>query len=144
MKEENPITITASQQELIDNFNFFSEWLDKYQFLIDLGKKLPDFPESYKIDQYKVRGCQSNVWLYSELENNNLILHAISDSAIVNGLIYLLLTIYSDHTPAEILEAKPDFIFGIGLDKHLSPTRKNGLYAMLQAIRSLAVHSINS
>lgn len=144
MKQENPITITASQQELIDNFNFFSEWLDKYQFLIDLGKKLPDFPENYKIDQYKVRGCQSSVWLYSELENNNLILNAISDSAIVNGLIYLLLTIYSHHTPAEILEAKPDFIIGIGLDKHLSPTRKNGLYAMLQAIRNLAVHSMNA
>jgi cysteine desulfuration protein SufE len=139
MKEVNTITITATQQELIDNFNFFTDWLDKYQFLIDLGKKLPDFPASYKIDQYKVRGCQSSVWMFGEFDNNNLVLHAVSDSAIVNGLIYLLLTTYSNHTPAEILNAKPDFIAGIGLDKHLSPTRKNGLYAMLQAVKNLAV-----
>lgn len=133
--------INKIQQELIENFNFFDNWLDKYQFIIDLGKKLPEFSEQNKQDKNKIKGCQSNVWMeyqYDKL-SNIITIKAFSDSAIVNGLIYLLLTIYNNQTPQEILNAKPDFIAGIGLDQHLSPTRKNGLYALLQAINNIAV-----
>ena len=132
--------INTIQQELIDNFNLFDNWLDKYEFLIDLGKKLPDFPEQYKQQQYKVRGCQSNVWLAHTKQDNIIIFTATSDSAIVSGLIYLLLTMYSHQTPETIVNTKADFINKIGLDKHLSSTRKNGLYAMLTQINQIATN----
>lgn len=134
--------MNTTQQELIENFNLFDDWIDKYQFIIDLGKKLDHFPEEFKQDQYKIKACQSNVWMHGKLIDNKIILTAISDSAIVNGLIYLLILVYSDHTPQEILDTKPEFITQIGLDKHLSPTRKNGLYSMLQAIRNMAVENL--
>lgn len=129
-----------SQEELIQTFNFFDNWLDKYQYIIDLGKKIQDFPEDYKIDEYKVTGCQSNVWIKPEYskEDNLLKFEAISDSAIVSGLIYILLFIYNNKSPKEILETEPDFINSIGLDKHLSPTRKNGLFSMLNKIKDYA------
>lgn len=130
--------INGLQQELIDNFNLFDNWLDKYEFLIDLGKKLPDFPNEYKQERYLVRGCQSQVWMHHSVENNKIIFQATSDSAIVKGLIYLLLTIYSHHSASEIVVQEPEFIKQIGLDKHLSPTRKNGLYAMLSVIKATA------
>jgi len=133
---------TESQQEIINNFGLFDDWLDKYQYIIDLGKALPEFPEQYKQEQYKIKGCQSNVWMYYELHNGCLNIQAISDSAIVNGLIYLLLITYNNKPPQDIINTKPEFITAIGLDKHLSPTRKNGLYAMLQAINNIAVVSV--
>jgi cysteine desulfuration protein SufE len=132
------VNFNEVQQELINNFNLFDTWMDKYEFLIDLGKTLPTFPEMYKQDQYKVQGCQSNVWIYHELQDNVMHLQAVSDSAIINGLIYLLLAVYNNRTPQEILTIKPVFIEKIGLDKHLSSTRKNGLHAMLQNIYSIA------
>lgn len=138
-------SINQSQQEIINNFNMFDNWLDKYQFLIDLGSNLQAFPEQYKQDKFKIKGCQSNVWMYHKVEaDNNITLHATSDSVIVNGLIYLLLTIYSNRTCTEILSSKPNFITEIGLDKHLSPTRKNGLNAMLLAIMNIALVECNS
>lgn len=130
--------IKETQQELIENFNLFDNWMDKYEFLIDLGKKLPDFADDFKTEENKVRGCQSNVWLHHTYDGTRIQFIAMSDSAIVCGLIYLLLIVYNNHTPQEILENKPDFISEIGLDKHLSPTRKNGLFAMLTEIRKIA------
>jgi len=131
----------VSQEELIQTFNFFDNWLDKYQYIIDLGKKIKDFPEDYKIAEYKVTGCQSNVWIKPEYNKgkDTIKFKAISDSAIVSGLIYLLLFIYNDKSPKEILETEPDFINSIGLDKHLSPTRKNGLFSMLNKIKEYAL-----
>lgn len=134
--------ISENQQELIDNFNLFDNWMDKYEFLIDLGKKLPDFPEEYKIEQNLVRGCQSKVWFYHSYDGNNIKFIATSDSAIICGLIYLLLSIYSEQSPHDIVNTSPDFIAKIGLDKHLSPTRKNGLFAMLTAIKNIAIKYI--
>lgn len=138
MQHTNMKTTTDAQKELINSFELFDSWMEKYEFLIDLGKSLPEFLEEYKKEQYKVKGCQSNVWIYHEYDNNLISFSATSDSAIVSGLIYLLLTIYNNHTPKEIVNIKPDFIESIGLDNHLSPTRKNGLYAMLQAINNIA------
>lgn len=131
--------------KIIDDFKFFDNWLDKYQYIIDLGKELPEYPEKFKTDEYKVRGCQSQVWMHAEKRGDKLHFVAISDAAIVSGLIYILLQVYNDKTPEEILSIKPDFIQQIGLDQHLSPTRKNGLYAMLQKIEDYAkgLFSIN-
>ena len=115
----------------------FDDWMDRYQYLIDLGRKLP-FPEEYRQDSFKLKGCQSQVWFVGERVGDRLVFHAISDAAIVSGLIALLLRVYSNRTPDEIVATDPAFIREIGLEEHLSPTRKNGLGAMLTAIRSRA------
>jgi len=132
----NPID--ESQQELIEEFRFFDNWIDRYQYIIDLGKQLPEFPEDCKTEEYRLRGCQSQVWLKAERHDGRLRFQAISDSAIVSGLIAILMRVYNDRTPADILRTPPDFIAAIGLDQHLSPTRSNGLNSMIQAIRSAA------
>jgi len=129
---------TDIQQELIEEFSFFDDWTDRYQYLIDLGRKLPEFPEQWRTDDYRLHGCQSQVWIHHELQGNRIHFDAISDSAIVSGLIALLLRVYSDRTADEILATKADFIHSIGLDSHLSPTRKNGLHSMLEAIDNTA------
>lgn len=131
-------SIDEEQDDLIAEFGFFDDWMDRYQYLIDLGRKLPDFPDEYRRDEFKLRGCQSQVWFAGEKRGDRLVFHAISDAAIVSGLVAVLLRIYSNRTPAEIVGTEPGFITAIGLDAHLSPTRKNGLGAMLQAIRSRA------
>jgi len=137
-------SIEQAQAELIDEFQLFDNWLDKYQYLIDLGRKLPDFPEQYKIEEFRLHGCQSQVWLRA-IETSQpgsptvLEFEAISDSAIVSGLIAVLMRVYSGRTPQEIIDTAPDFIGAIGLDEHLSPTRSNGLHAMIDAIRGHAV-----
>lgn len=131
-------SIAEEQAELIGEFAFFDDWMERYQYLIDLGRKLPPFPEEYRRDEFKLKGCQSQVWLVGEKRDGRLLFHAISDAAIVSGIIAVLLRIYSDRTPREILETEPDFVAAIGLDAHLSPTRKNGLGAMLKAIKGRA------
>ncbi len=131
--------IAENQKELIENFNSFDNWMDRYEYLIDLGRNLPDYPIEQKIEQNLVRGCQSKVWLYHHYDGNKIKFYATSDSAIICGLIYLLLTIYSDQTPHDISNTSPDFIAQIGLDKHLSPTRKNGLFAMLTLIKNISI-----
>ena len=131
-------SIDEEQDDHIAEFGFFDDWMDRYQYLIDLGRKLPDFPDEYRRDEFKRRGCQSQVWFAGEKRGDRLVFHAISDAAIVSGLVAVLLRIYSNRTPAEIVGTEPGFITAIGLDAHLSPTRKNGLGAMLQAIRSRA------
>ena len=131
--------IRQDQDDLIDEFQMFDNWLDKYQYLIDLGRKLPDFPEAAKNEDNRLHGCQSQVWLTAAEVNNKLSFSAISDSAIVSGLIAVVMRIYSNRLPAEILATQPDFIDAIGLHEHLSPTRSNGLHAMIGAIREHAV-----
>lgn len=135
----NSTGIAEDQASLIEEFELFDSWLDRYQYLIDLGRKLPDFPAEWQTDEYRLHGCQSQVWLKALPEGDRLKFQAISDSAIVSGLIALLLRVYSDRTPAEILATQPDFIDAIGLHQHLSPTRSNGLRAMIAAIREHAL-----
>ena len=130
--------VRQTQQELIEEFQFFDNWMDRYQYLIDLGRRLPEFPESDKNEQNKIKGCQSQVWFVAETQGDRLHFRAISDAAIVSGLIALLLRIYSDKRPADILETPAEFVGALGLEQHLSPTRSNGLASMMQAIRGYA------
>ncbi|GAB2711694.1 SufE family protein [Halomonas garicola] len=127
-----------AQQELVEEFELFDNWMDRYQYIIDMGKQLPAFPETWKIEEYKIKGCQSNVWMNHEKQDGQLTFYATSDAAIVSGLIAVLLRIYSERSPAEIRAAEPHFLADLGLDKHLSPTRSNGLHAMLQRIFQVA------
>ena len=136
-------TISEEQENIIEEFSFFEDWMDKYQYLIDIGRKLPKMPEEYLRDEFKLKGCQSQVWFVGEANENRLVFRASSDAAIVAGLIAILLRIYSNRTPTEILSVKPSFIADIGLEEHLSPTRKNGLGAMLQSIKQRAELSSN-
>jgi cysteine desulfuration protein SufE len=128
----------AAQAAIADEFAFFGDWTERYQYLIDLGRKLPPFPDALKTDAHKVTGCQSQVWLVPSGDAKRLEFQATSDSAIVSGLIALLLRVYSGRSAAEILATEPTFIEAIGLAKHLSPTRSNGLAAMLAAIKQCA------
>jgi cysteine desulfuration protein SufE len=131
-----------AQQAIADEFSFFSDWTERYQYLIDLGRKLPPFPEEWKTEAHKVQGCQSQVWLVADGDSAQLRFRAISDSAIVSGLIALLLRVYSGRGARDILDTEPTFIEAIGLAKHLSPTRSNGLAAMLETIRAKARESL--
>ena len=124
-----------AQNAIIEEFAFFSDWTERYQYLIDLGRKLPPFPESLRTDENKVHGCQSQVWLVATGDRSRLHFQAASDSAIVSGLIALLLRVYSERSAREIQETEPRFVESIGLARHLSPTRNNGLAAMFKAIR---------
>lgn len=130
------------QRELIEEFELFDDWTDRYQYLIDLGRKLPEFPAQWRDEDHLLHGCQSQVWIHHERRGDLIHFDAISDSAIVSGLIALLLRVYSDRRPEEIVATQPDFVAAIGLDSHLSPTRKNGLHAMLGAIRGTAASAI--
>lgn len=128
----------AAQQDIIDEFSFFSDWSERYQYLIDVGRKLPAFPEALKQDEYKVHGCQSQVWLVPEGDATCMRFRAISDSAIVSGLVALVLRVYSGRSAGDILATEPQFIEAIGLARHLSPTRANGLASMLQKLKGYA------
>jgi cysteine desulfuration protein SufE len=131
-------SIAEEQEDLIAEFSFFDDWMDRYQYLIDLGRKLPEMPEEYIRDEFKLKGCQSQVWFVGEAVGERLIFRAVSDAAIVSGLVAVLLRIYSNRTPREIMDTEPDFIAEIGLETHLSPTRKNGLGAMVKSIKHRA------
>ena len=128
----------AEQAAIAEEFAFFDDWTERYQYLIDLGRKLPPFPDALKTDEHKVTGCQSLVWLAASGDAQRLDFLAISDSAIVSGLIALLLRVYSGRSAEEILATEPRFVETIGLAKHLSPTRSNGLAAMLAAVKQQA------
>ena len=134
----------AAQAELVEEFRFFDNWMDRYQYLIDMGRRLPEFPEADRVDANKIRGCQSQVWFVAEKRDGRLEFRAISDAAIVSGLIALLLRIYSGRTPQDILETPPDFVEALELQAHLSPTRSNGLSSMLKAIRSFATEAMQA
>ena len=131
-------TIDSAQQEIVEEFELFDDWMDRYQYLIDLGKKLPALDAAEKTDDRLLAGCQSQVWLVSEGDAEALQFRANSDAAIVSGLIALLLRVYSDRSAQDILTSEPRFVDAIGLSQHLSPTRANGLNAMLRAIRNVA------
>jgi len=126
------------QQEIVDEFALFGDWSERYQYLIDLGKRLPAYADEDRTDAWRVLGCQSMVWLKPGGTPDALSFTAISDSAIVSGLIALVLRVYSGRPAAEIVATEPEFIEQIGLSGHLSPTRKNGLAAMLAKIREYA------
>lgn len=126
------------QDEIVAEFRMFPEWLDRYQYLIDLGRKLPALQETEKTDDKLLPGCQSKVWLYLEGDRNEVIIRANSDAAIVSGLIALLIRVYSGCSAQQIVDTDPHFIRDIGLSDHLSSTRANGLFAMLEAIRGHA------
>ncbi len=127
-----------TQDEIIDSFSLFSEWLDRYQYLIDLGRKLPPLDAAEKTDDKLLAGCQSQVWLLLEGDAGEVTIRANSDAAIVSGLIALLIQVYSGCSAQQIVDTEPYFIEEIGLSSHLSPTRANGLHAMLGAIKGHA------
>jgi len=130
--------VTEAQQQLIDEFQFFDNWIDRYQYIIDMGRQLPEFPDAYRDEEHRLHGCQSQVWMHSWPSDGRLEFQAVSDSAIVSGLIAILMRVYSGREPRDILETPPEFVGAIGLDEHLSPTRSNGLAAMLKAIHDAA------
>lgn len=130
-----------AQQEIAEEFGFFGDWSERYQYLIDLGRKLPPFPEEWRTEANRLHGCQSMVWVVHEGNADKLVFHAISDSSIVSGLVALTLRVYSGRSAAEILATEPQFIEAIGLGKHLSVTRANGLAALIAKIKDIAARA---
>jgi cysteine desulfuration protein SufE len=133
---------TDAQGAIRDEFAFFGDWAERYQYLIDLGRKLPPFLDEWKTEENRLHGCQSMVWIVASGDADRLDFQAISDSAIVSGLVYLALRVYSGRSAKEILATEPDYIADIGLAKHLSPTRSNGLMALLGFIRDRAQRAL--
>jgi cysteine desulfuration protein SufE len=133
------MTIKEIQEEIIDEFSMFDDWMERYEYIIDLGKSLPLIEESYKLDENLIKGCQSKVWLHSELNEDTLIFTADSDAILTKGIVALLLRVFSDQRAADILAADTKFIDEIGLKEHLSPTRANGLVSMLKQIKMYAI-----
>jgi cysteine desulfuration protein SufE len=133
------MTIEQIQQEIIEEFSVYSDWMDKYGYLIELGNELQDLDPKEKTDQNLIKGCQSRVWLVAELENGKINFRGESDAVIVKGLVALLLRVVSGRTPDELIENDLHFIDDLGLKQHLSPTRSNGLLAMVKQIRLYAV-----
>ena len=132
-------TIESIQQDIVDEFDFFDDWSEKYQYLIDLGKNLPDFNETNRIDENLVKGCQSNVWLHAEIIDDKVVYTADSDAIISKGIISILISVFSGQKPDAIIKAKMDFIDKIGLSNHLSQTRANGLLSMVKQIKLYAI-----
>lgn len=132
------MTIEEQQAELIDDFSFLTDWMDKYELIIQMGKELPLIDEQYKTDDYLIKGCQSQVWLHAGFENGLIHFTADSDAIITKGLISMIIKVLSNHTPTDILHADLHFINEIGLHSHLSPTRSNGLASMVKQIKEYA------
>lgn len=132
-------TIDEIQEEIIEEFSAFDDWMDKYQMIIDLGNELPELDSRYKTDDNLIEGCQSRVWLQAEYTDGMVIFNADSDAIITKGLVSLLIKVMSGHTPREILDSDLHFINEIGLTEHLSPTRSNGLLAMVKQMRIYAL-----
>lgn len=132
-------TINELQDEIIEEFSDFDDWMDKYQLLIDLGNEQEELDPKYKTDQNLIEGCQSRVWLQADMVDGKIIFQAESDALIVKGIVTLLIKVISGHTPDEILNADLYFIEKIGLKEHLSPTRSNGLLAMVKQMRMYAL-----
>ncbi|MBL4666839.1 MAG: SufE family protein [Sneathiella sp.] len=130
-------------QDFKDAFLFLEEWTEKYGYLIDLGRKLPDFPEVLKVDENLMQGCQSRVWLLSHMENDKLRFKAASDAMIVSGLIALILAVFDNRTPKEIIAVDTGFLDDLGLSSHLSPSRSNGLHSLVQHVLVAAKYQIS-
>lgn len=141
-----PLEATAAeaQRAIVEEFAFFDDWSERYQYLIDLGKRLPPMADELKTESNRLLGCQSMVWIVAAGDAGRLDFHAISDSSIVSGLVYLALRVYSGRTAEEILATTPDYIANIGLSKHLSPTRSNGLASLLAFIQAKATQALTA
>lgn len=133
------MTIKEIQEEIVDEFLMFDDWMERYEYIIELGKSLPLISEQYKLDENLIKGCQSKVWLHSEIEKDKLVFTADSDAILTKGIVALLLRVYSNQSPQDIVVANTDFIDKIGLQEHLSPTRANGLVSMLKQIKLYAI-----
>lgn len=133
------MTINEIQDELIEDFSFYEDWMEKYEYIIQLGKEVPLIKEEYKKDDYIIKGCQSRVWLYPELQDGKIEFTADSDAIITKGLVSLMVKVLSGHTPQEIATADLYFIDQIGLKEHLSPTRANGLLSMVKQMKLYAL-----
>lgn len=133
------MTIFEKQDEIIEEFELFSDWMDKYENIIQIGKELPMIEEQYKTEDHLIRGCQSRVWLHAEYKDGTIHFTADSDAVITRGLISLVVKVLDGHTPKEIAEAELFFIDRIGLTSHLSPTRSNGLLSMVKQIKAYAL-----
>lgn len=133
------MTINEVQQEIIEEFSVYEDWMDKYSYLIELGNELKDLDPQEKTDQHLIKGCQSRVWLVSDFKDGKLIFRGESDAVIVKGLVALLLRVVSGRTPEELISNELFFVDEIGLKQHLSPTRSNGLLAMIKQIKLYAV-----
>ena len=127
--------IEEAEKEIVDEFSMFDDWMGKYEHIIEIGKSLPMIEEKYKTDDRLIKGCQSKVWLHSEIKNGQLFYTADSDAIITKGLVALVIRVLSEHSPDEIVNAKMDFINQIGLTQHLSPTRANGLVNMIKQMK---------
>ncbi|MBK7978442.1 MAG: SufE family protein [Ignavibacteriae bacterium] len=133
------MSVINEQNKLVEEFSEFTEWEDKYSLLIKMGKELGELDPEIKIDKNKISGCQSQVWMHAKLEDDRMIIFGDSDAMIVKGLVALLIKVYSNQNPEDILSSPPNFLNEIGIDKHLSPTRKNGLGSMLKQIQLFAI-----
>jgi cysteine desulfuration protein SufE len=133
------MTINEVQQEIVEEFSAFEDWMDKYGYLIELGNELQDLDPKDKTDQHLIKGCQSRVWLVSDMQDGRIVFRGESDAVIVKGLVALLLRVVSNRTPEELLNNELFFVDEIGLKQHLSPTRSNGLLAMIKQIKLYAV-----
>ncbi len=133
------MTIKETEKEIVEEFGVFTDWMDKYEYLIEIGRSLPIIPEADKKETNLIKGCQSRVWLKSSFNGGKLYFSADSDAIITKGIISLLIRVYNERTPEEILESDFGFISEIGIKENLSPTRANGLVAMINQIRAYAV-----
>ncbi len=133
------MTIKEIQDSIIDEFSLYEDWMDKYAYIIDLGKECPLIDEKYKNDKYLIEGCQSRVWLHCEMRDGRLWFSADSDAVITKGIIYLLIRVFNGQKPQDIFDCDIEFLDKIGLREHLSPTRSNGLTAMIKQLRTYAL-----
>lgn len=133
------MTIKEVQEEIIDEFSMFEDWMQRYEYIIELGKTLPLIEEQYKTEDNIIKGCQSKVWLHADQNNGNIAFTADSDAILTKGIIAILIRVFSEKTPEEILNSNTEFIDRIGLKEHLSPTRANGLVSMIKQIKMYAL-----
>jgi len=133
------MTIKAIQDEIIDEFSMFEDWEERYQYMIDLGKTLPLIDSQYKTEDNTIKGCQSKVWVHAEMKDDKVVFTADSDAIITKGIIAILIRVFSNQHPKDIIDADTSFIDDIGLKEHLSPTRANGLVSMIKQIKMYAI-----
>ena len=133
------MSIQENQQEIVEEFSMFDDWMERYEYMIELGKSLPLIDEKYKVEENLIKGCQSKVWVHAELEGDKLIFTADSDAIITKGIVAILIRAFSNQHPSEILESNTQFIDDIGLKEHLSPTRANGLVSMIKQLKMYAL-----
>ena len=133
------MAIKDIQEEIVDEFSMFDDWMQRYEYMIELGKSLPLIEEQYKTDDNIIKGCQSKVWVHAELNNDKIAFTADSDAIITKGIIAILIRVFSNQHPSDIIEANTNFIDEIGLKEHLSPTRANGLVSMIKQLKMYAI-----